>query len=94
MVYLSRVNRSIGLAYQRRAEGSPPFHFRKEIGRCSEVDYHDYRLAQIADMLCGFAFLDLKFKRGMQTSTDLRFADDHKNLRKRYLKKIGKLELK
>lgn len=58
------------------------------------VDYHDYRLAQIADMLCGFAFLDLKFKRGMQTSTDLRFADDHKNLRKRYLKKIGRLELK
>lgn len=93
MVYLSRVNRLIGLAYQRRAEGSPPFRFRKETGRRSNAAYSQTNRATPAQ-IPSFTYLDLKFRRGMQTSTDLRFADGHKNLRKRYLKKIGRLELK
>ena len=57
------------------------------------VRYREYRLCQIADMFCGFAFLDFKFANGLQNDTDEMFADDHKNLRKRFLKKIGRLEL-
>ena len=57
------------------------------------VRYREYRLCQIADMICGFAFLDFKFANGLQNETDEMFADDHKNLRKRFLKKIARLEL-
>lgn len=56
------------------------------------VRYRKYRLCQIADMFCGFALLDYKFSSGRQTDTDRMFADDHKNLRKRFLKKIGGLD--
>lgn len=58
----------------------------------SEVRYRKYRLCQMADMFCGFALLDYKFSNDLQTSTDKMFADDHKNLRKRFLKKIGRLD--
>ncbi len=60
--------------------------------RKDRVDYHRYRLAQIADMVCGFEHLDSKFSNGTQTKTDLRFVDDHKNLRKRFLKKLHRLK--
>lgn len=59
----------------------------------TDVRYRKYRLCQIADMFCGFALLDIKFSKGVQTGTDTVFADDHKNLRKRFLKKIGRLDV-
>ncbi|MBQ9003465.1 MAG: DUF3800 domain-containing protein [Eggerthellaceae bacterium] len=58
----------------------------------TDVRYRKYRLCQIADMFCGFALLDYKFSNGLQTDTDEMFADDHKNIRKRFLKKIGRLD--
>lgn len=59
----------------------------------TNVRYSEYRLYQIADMICGFMFMELKFKRGAASSSDKLFADDYKNLRKRFMKKIHRLEV-
>lgn len=58
----------------------------------SDVRCRKYRLCQISDMFCGFALLDYKFSNNLQTNTDEMFADNHRNLRKRFLKKIGRLD--
>jgi hypothetical protein len=48
----------------------------------------EYRLAQAADLLCGFELAGLKFGASEQTVTDSIFFRDSRNLKQNYLKKL------
>ncbi|PST46082.1 hypothetical protein CPA40_07740 [Bifidobacterium callitrichos] len=53
----------------------------------------DYRLAQIADLICTIELTALKYENHEQTATDERFFGPLGNFRKNFLKKVRKHQL-
>lgn len=49
-----------------------------------------YRLAQVADYLCGIELTSMKFEKGTETKTDVEFFGSIRSFKKNYLKKVRK----
>lgn len=52
-----------------------------------------YRLAQVADYVCGIELTSLKFERHLETRTDVAFFGAFGNFKKNFLKKLRKKRL-
>ena len=52
-----------------------------------------YRLAQVADYLCGIELTAVKYERHLETRTDVEFFGSIRNFKKNYLKKIRRKRL-
>lgn len=52
-----------------------------------------YRLAQVADYLCGIELTAAKYERHLETRTDVEFFGSIRNFKKNYLKKIRRKRL-
>jgi hypothetical protein len=48
----------------------------------------DYRLTQVADLICGIELANLKFEVSEQTATDITFFSDKGYFKKSYPKKM------
>ena len=51
----------------------------------------NYKLFQVADLLCTMELIDIKFERGMQSSSEQGFFGSLRDLKKNYLKPLSKL---
>ena len=51
----------------------------------------NYKLFQVADLLCTMKLINIKFEKGMQSSSEQAFFGSLRDLKKNYLKPLSKL---
>lgn len=59
-----------------------------------QLSYRDYRLAQVADYICGMEFTALKYRDNKLTATDEKFFGTIGNFRKNHLRKLQQKRIK
>lgn len=81
-IYYDQAQRAVSKAL----EAAFDYALAREAVVRRESDYRTFRLAQVADYLCAIELAAVKYERGEQTETDVRFFGNRTSFRRNWLK--------
>lgn len=77
----------------RALHGAVAYALSKEATVYRDVTYRDYRLFQVADLICTLELTALKYQRNEATKTDLRMFGDARSFRRNVMRKYDRMRL-